>query len=81
MATIIRNSKDRWHEEIYMCSNCHRDLFAASVITTEKPKDGVNICKLQIHLFDGKSIPTICPKCMEILEFPSDIDIPIKFKY
>ncbi len=76
MAKIVR-SGDPWHEDLFMCENCHKVLFTADAYCDAIAPCQHTIARIKWKTVDDKPIPTICPKCLEPLKFPNEIFIPV----
>ena len=74
MAKIIR-TKDPFHDSTYVCENCHHPLFTAVVICQDTANGLVGNFKWMP--FKGENIPDVCPRCLEPLSLPGEIDIRI----
>ena len=66
----IEKTRDPFHPEVYVCSNCHDSIGVVFVAGG----------KLRITPFssDERRFPSLCKKCLEPLEFPKEgLDIEI----
>lgn len=78
MAKIVRTSDDPFHENAFMCENCHNVLLTANAYCDAIGPGQRALARIKWQTVDDKPIPTICPKCLEPLEFPNEIFVPIQ---
>ena len=77
MAQIIRQENDPFHNDVYVCSNCDEFIFSAHANCEPVELGKTVMAKIVWESVKNKSIPNICPKCLEPLEFPREIEIPL----
>ncbi len=77
MAQIIKDENDPFHDDFYMCSNCHSFLFSANAYCEPLKTRQTTKAKIIFEIPGDKSIPNICPKCLEALEFPKYMEIQL----
>ena len=77
MAQIIKDTQDPFHDDFYICSNCHNLLFTSHVFYKPVKTEQDTMAKIVFGFPKDKHIPNLCPKCLEPLEFPNIMEIPI----
>ena len=78
MAQII-NTQDPWHDDLFVCSNCHAPLFTAHIFYEPAKTEQNTTAEIIFGFFrKNKGIPNLCPKCLEPLEFPSVMEMKIR---